>query len=204
MLSIAILCLPVSLSLKLCFIVYAGERWFISYAVRLLKNCYKRMGFYRLTFWIWTFLRFFLFYIWFKITRNSVWNGKTRFSQSQVLLDFSLILLFEVNWLWLQFYQTWSHVIGHWIVLYESSDSQLEGPEGVEPIKPLVESETLGLLWSVSGIENFRNHINNLKDIYNKNLVRVKIPIPKKWIDIEVIMYLFMVPEIFNFTNRQK
>ena len=71
-------------------------------------------------------------------------------------------------------------MIGHWIVSYESSDSQLEGPEGIEPIEPLVESETLGLLWSVSEIENFRNHINNLKDIYNENLVRVKIPVSKK------------------------
>ena len=49
-------------------------------------------------------------------------------------------------------------MIGYWIVSYESSDSQLEGPEGVEPIKSLVESETLGLLWSVSEIEDFRNH----------------------------------------------
>ena len=49
-------------------------------------------------------------------------------------------------------------MIGHWIVSYESLDSQLEGAEGVEPIKPLVESEPLGLLWSVSEIEDFRNH----------------------------------------------
>ena len=57
-------------------------------------------------------------------------------------------------------------MIEHQIVSYESSDSQLEGPEGVEPIEPQVESEKLGLLWSVSEIENFRNHINYLKDIY--------------------------------------
>ena len=71
-------------------------------------------------------------------------------------------------------------MIGHWIVSYESSDSQLEGPEGVEPIEPLVESETLGWFWSVSEIEDFRNHINNLKDIHNMNLVRIKIPVSKK------------------------
>ena len=35
-------------------------------------------------------------------------------------------------------------MIGHWIVSCESSDSQLEGAERVEPIEPLVESETLG------------------------------------------------------------
>ena len=64
-------------------------------------------------------------------------------------------------------------MIGHWIVSYESSDSQLEGPEGIEPIEPLVESEPLGLIWSVSEIEDFRNHINNLKNIYKSNLVRV-------------------------------
>ena len=43
-------------------------------------------------------------------------------------------------------------MIGYWIVSYESSDSQLEGPEEVEPIEPLVESEPVGLLWSVSEI----------------------------------------------------
>ena len=45
-------------------------------------------------------------------------------------------------------------MIGHWIVSYESLDSQLEGAEEVEPIEPLVESETLGLLWSVCEIED--------------------------------------------------
>ena len=70
-------------------------------------------------------------------------------------------------------------MIGYWIVSYESSDSQLEGAKGVEPIGSLVESE-LGLLWSVSEIKNFRNHINNLKDIDNMNLVRIKIPVSKK------------------------
>ena len=39
-------------------------------------------------------------------------------------------------------------MIGHWIVSYESSDSQLEGPEGIEPIEPLVEPESLGFIWS--------------------------------------------------------
>ena len=65
-------------------------------------------------------------------------------------------------------------MIGHWIVSYESLDSQLEGVEGVEPIESLVESEPLGLLWSVSEIEDFRNHINDLNDTYNWNLVRDK------------------------------
>ena len=64
-------------------------------------------------------------------------------------------------------------MIGHWIVCNESLDSQLEGPEEVEAIEPLVESETLGLIWSVREIVDFRNHINNLKDIYRWNLVRV-------------------------------
>ena len=71
-------------------------------------------------------------------------------------------------------------MIGQWIVLNESSDSQLEGPEKVEPIEPLVKSEPLGLLWSVSEIEDFRNHINELKDIYNQNPVQDKIPVSKK------------------------
>ena len=47
----------------------------------------------------------------------------------------------------------------------------------MEPIEPLVESEPLGLIWSVNEIEDFRDHINDLKDIYNKNLVRDKIPV---------------------------
>ena len=71
-------------------------------------------------------------------------------------------------------------MIGHWIVSYESSDSQLEAAEGVELIEPLVESEPLGSIWSVNEIEEFRNHINNLKVIYTKNLVRDKIRIYKK------------------------
>ena len=71
-------------------------------------------------------------------------------------------------------------MIGHWILSYESSVSQLEGPEEVEPIGPLVESEPFGLIWSVKEVEELRNHINDLKYIYNKNLVRNKIPVSKK------------------------
>ena len=59
-------------------------------------------------------------------------------------------------------------MIGYWIVSYESSDSELEGAEEVEPIEPLVESEPLGLLWWVSEIEDqitiqrtLRSHINH-------------------------------------------
>ena len=54
-------------------------------------------------------------------------------------------------------------MIGHWIVSYENSDSQLEGAEGDEPIEPLVDSEPLGLLWSVIEIKDFMNH----KKIHN-------------------------------------
>ena len=50
----------------------------------------------------------------------------------------------------------------------------------MEPIEPLVESEPLGLIWSFNEIEDFRDHINDVKDIYNKNLVRDIIPISKK------------------------
>jgi len=41
-------------------------------------------------------------------------------------------------------------VIGYWIVSYESSDSQLEGPEEVELIASLVESVSLGIILSVN------------------------------------------------------
>ena len=71
-------------------------------------------------------------------------------------------------------------MIGYWIVSYESSDSQLKGAEGIEPIEPLVESEPLDLIWSVREIKDFRNHINNLKDIYRSNLVRIEFPVLKK------------------------
>ena len=162
------------------------------------------MGFYRLTFLIWTFVRFFLLYIWFKSTLNCVLNGKNRFFQSQVLLGFSLIFRFEGNWLWLQFYRTWSHVIGHWIVSYESSDSQLEGAEGVEPIKPLVESEPLGLLWSVSEIEDFRNREKKHNHFYINLFLRNGNFNPHEILIINIFQIIDMVPEIFNFTNRPK
>ena len=71
-------------------------------------------------------------------------------------------------------------MIGHWMLSYETSSSQLEGREEVEPIEPLVESEPLGLIWSVNEIEDFRNHINDLKEIYNKNLERDEIPVSNK------------------------
>ena len=51
-------------------------------------------------------------------------------------------------------------MIGYWTVSYESSDSQLEGPEEVEPIEPLVESETLGLIWLFNEIEDFSKKIH--------------------------------------------
>ena len=128
------------------------------------------MGFNRLTFWIWTFVTFFLLYIWFRSTLNSVSNDKTRFFQSQVLLDFSLILLFEVNWLWLQFYRTWSHVIGYLIVSYESSDSQLEGGEKVEPIPLLYWPEIMSDKSECLTFSNFKNHkiLVILKYIFTK------------------------------------
>ena len=66
-------------------------------------------------------------------------------------------------------------MIGHWIVSYESSDSQLEGAEGVEPIEPLVESEPLGLLWSVSEIEDFRNHEKIHNQFYMNSFLRTGI-----------------------------
>ena len=64
-------------------------------------------------------------------------------------------------------------MIGHWIVSYESSDSQLEGPEEVEPIEPLVESEPLGLIWSVNEIVDFRNHGKIHKNFYMNSIFRI-------------------------------
>ena len=63
-------------------------------------------------------------------------------------------------------------MIGYWIVSNESSDSQLEGPEGVEPIEPLVESEKLGLLWWVSEIKDFRKHEKIHNHFYMNSFLR--------------------------------
>ena len=63
-------------------------------------------------------------------------------------------------------------MIGHKILSYESSDLQLEGGEKGESIEPLVESETLGSLWSVSEIEDFRNHENIHKHFYMNSFLR--------------------------------
>ena len=35
----------------------------------------------------------------------------------------------------------------------------------MKPIESLVESEQLGLIWSINEIEDFRNHINDLPNI---------------------------------------
>jgi len=61
--------------------------------------------------------------------------------------------------------------------------------------------KTFGLIWSVNEIEDFRNRFNNLKYIYIKNLVRDWNPASKKWIHIKMLIYIFMVPEIFNFID---
>ena len=57
-------------------------------------------------------------------------------------------------------------MIENWRVSYESSESQLEGPEEVEPIEPMVELEPLGFIWSVNEIEDFRNHQKIHKHFY--------------------------------------
>ena len=93
-------------------------------------------------------------------------------------------------------------MIGYWIVSYESSDSQLEGPEEVEPIEPLVESEPLGLLWSISEIEDFRNHEKMHKHFYINSFFRNGNFILHGILIINIFQFIDMVPEIFNFTNR--
>jgi len=95
-------------------------------------------------------------------------------------------------------------VIGRWIVSYESSDSQLEGPEGVEPIKPLIESETLGLLLSVSEIEDFRNHEKIHNHFYINSFLRNGNFNSHEILIINIFQIIDMVPEIFNSTNRPK
>ena len=95
-------------------------------------------------------------------------------------------------------------MIGHWIVSYESSDSQLEGGEKGEPIEPLVESETLGLLWSVSEIEDFRNHEKIHNHFYMNSFFKNGKLNSHEILFINIFQIIDMVPEIFNFTNRPK
>ena len=93
-------------------------------------------------------------------------------------------------------------MIGHWILSYESSDSQLEGGEKVEPIAPLVESETLGSLWSVSEIEDSKNHEKIHKYFYMNSFVRNGNFISLEILIINIFHIIDMVPEIFNFIDR--
>ena len=92
-------------------------------------------------------------------------------------------------------------MIGHWIVSNESSDSQLEGPERVEPIESLVESETLGLLWSVNEINDFRNHEKIHNHFYLNSFLRNGNSNSHEILIINIFQIIYMVPEIFNFTN---
>ena len=93
-------------------------------------------------------------------------------------------------------------MIGHWILLYESSDSQLEGGEKGESIEPLVESETLGSLWSVNEIEDFRNHEKIQKHFNMNSFFRNGISISLEILIINIFQIIDMVPEIFNFIDR--
>ena len=93
-------------------------------------------------------------------------------------------------------------MIGHWIVSYESSDSKLEGAEGVEPIEPLVESETLGLLWSVSEIEDFRNHEKIPTHFYINSFLRNGNFYSHEILIINIFQIIDMVPEFSNFIDR--
>ena len=93
-------------------------------------------------------------------------------------------------------------MIGHWIVSYESSDSQLEGAEGVEPIEPLVESEPLGLLWSVIEIKDFMNHEKIHNNFYINSFFKNGNFISRQILTLNNIQIIDMIPEIFNFTIR--
>ena len=93
-------------------------------------------------------------------------------------------------------------MIGHKILSYESSDLQLEGGEKGESIEPLVESETLGSLWSVSEIEDFKNHEKIYKRFYMNSFFRNGNFISLKILIINIFQIIDMVPEIFNFIDR--
>ena len=95
-------------------------------------------------------------------------------------------------------------MIGHRIVSYESSESQLEGPEEVEPIELVVESETLDLLWSVSEIKDFRNHEKMHNRFYMNSFSENGNFISHEILIINIIQIIDMVSKIFNFTNRPR
>ena len=81
-------------------------------------------------------------------------------------------------------------MIGYLIVSYESSDSQLEGAEGVELIEPLVESEPLGLIWSVNEIIDFRNHEKIHKQFYMNLFFRNGNFIPHEILIINIFQFI--------------
>ena len=93
-----------------------------------------KMGFYRLTFSIWTFLSFFFVNSCSESALKSDFTSTNRFFKDWVFLAFSSILLFRGGWLWLQLFCTWSHVTRYWIIKYESSGPHLEGGSKVEPM----------------------------------------------------------------------
>ena len=92
-------------------------------------------------------------------------------------------------------------MIGYKIVSYESSDSHLEGAEEGELIGPLVESEPLGLIWSVNEIEDFRNHQKIRKHFYMNSFFRNRNSASHEILFINIFQIIDMVPEIFNFID---
>ena len=69
-------------------------------------------------------------------------------------------------------------------------------------IEPLVESEPLGLIWSVNEIEDFRNHKKIHKHLYMNSFFKNANFISNEILSINNFQIIDMVPELFNFIDR--
>ena len=69
-------------------------------------------------------------------------------------------------------------------------------------IEPLVESEPLGLIWSVNEMEDFRNHEKIHKQFNMNSFFRNENLISHEILIINIFQNIDMVPEIFNLIDQ--
>ena len=76
------------------------------------------------------------------------------------------------------------------------------GAQNFRSIEPLVESEPLGLIWSVNEITDSGNH-KKIQNNFNKNpFLKNGIFISHEILSINKFKIIVMVPEILNFIDR--
>ena len=79
---------------------------------------------------------------------------------------------------------------------------KISGALRIRSIEPLVESEPVGLIWSVNEIEDFRNHEKIHKPFYINSFFRNGNFISREILIINIFPNINMVPEIFNLIDR--